>query len=417
MISNARIDNMRAFLYSNIEVSSVCFSCSLTSEGGETYIHKTHSLDKSRIELFMKEAAPGIFDRRRISIFVAIVIGLVIVVKNREAMAPDSLAWSGQTMGTTYSIKAVNDGFSEVEFESLKIEVDELLEEINEQMSTYREKSEISRFNRSRSLEPFDVSPSFGYVVEKALVLSQETVGAFDPTLDPLINLWGFGNRNTSDELPSAREVERALEGVGFGKVVALSRTSIQKKIGSIQLNLNAIAKGHGVDLVSELLFDKGLLNTMVEIGGELRTRGFRLDGTAWRIGIETPDSELFPGESLQATVDLSEKAMATSGSYRNFVLDEEGNVVSHIIDPRTGHPVSHRLASVSVISDTCIRADGVATALFVMGVEEGLAWVDAHDDVEALFLVSNGENGFQQVSSSGFVNSPVENELNTSGE
>ena len=306
-------------------------------------------------------------------------------------------------MGTTYSIKAFNNDLSASDFKALREDVESLLEDLNDQMSTYRKESEISRFNRSDSTDPFKVSPSFAEVAQVALDVGKRSDGAFDPTLDPLINLWGFGNRGRSPDLPSDEQIQLALGKTGYANLEVLAPDRIRKKLPVLQLNLNAIAKGYAVDAVSDLLRSRGLANTLVEIGGEIYASGLGEEGRPWKVGIETPNPDSLPGESLNAVIELADKAIATSGKYRNFILDEDGNTLSHILDPRSGRPVTHRLASVSVVANDCIFADGIATAAFVMGAEEGLVWIESMNDVEALFIVAEGDGGFRQIASSGF--------------
>jgi thiamine biosynthesis lipoprotein len=338
------------------------------------------------------------------TVFVALVlVGLSIWMIRRDPPISERLAWEGFTMGTTYSIQAVNTDLGLREFEALRGDVDRLLEDLNDQMSTYRSESEISLFNRYRSTDSFDVSSSFGKVVETALEISEQTGGAFDPTLDPLINLWGFGDRGPAAELPTDEQISETLEIIGFQHLRAISSTQIQKDQIDLQLNLNAIAKGFGVDAVSDLLLSKGLANSFVEIGGEIYARGLGWGGRPWTVGIETPNPDSLPGESLDAKIEVSNWAVATSGSYRNFVKNEDGRTVSHILDPRVGRPVSHHLASVSVIADSCLIADAIATALFVMGPDEGLQWIESYPEAEALFIVAGSDGEFRQTASSGF--------------
>lgn len=346
---------------------------------------------------------PRRFNPRKTLFAASVIVGLMIWMTLREEPAPDRLYLEGFTMGTTYSIKALNDGLSVPDFKTLREDIGRLLEDLNDQMSTYRDESEISRFNRSDSTDPFEVSPSFAKVAQAALVLGERSKGAFDPTLDPLINLWGFGNRSPSPDLPSDEQVKLALEEIGYADLEVLSPARIRKKRPALQLNLNAIAKGYAVDAVSDLLRSRGLVNTMVEIGGEVYASGLGEEGRLWTVGIETPSPDSLPGESLHAVIELNDRAVSTSGSYRNFILDEEGKTLSHILDPRNGRPVAHRLASVSVLANDCTYADGISTAAFVMGAEEGLAWIESMKDVEALFIVSELDGSFRQIASSGF--------------
>ncbi|MBL4576111.1 MAG: FAD:protein FMN transferase [Opitutaceae bacterium] len=346
---------------------------------------------------------PRQFDPRKTIFVGSVIVALTVWMIFRGQPAPDQLSLDGFTMGTTYSIKAINEDLSVTEFKALREDVERLLEDLNDQMSTYRDQSEISRFNRSDSIDPFEVSPSFAKVVQAALDVGERSKNAFDPALDPLINLWGFGHRRPSPGLPSEEQIQLALKKTGYANLEIVSQTWIRKKVPGLQLNLNAIAKGYAVDAISDLLRNRGLANTFVEIGGEIYVRGLGEGGRPWRVGIETPNPDLLPGESLDAVIELVDKAIATSGRYRNFILDKEGNTLSHILDPRTGHPVTHRLASVSVVATDCMFADGIATAVFVMGEEEGLDWIESMPDVEAFFIIAESDGSFRRILSSGF--------------
>ena len=294
---------------------------------------------------------------------------------------------AGRTMGTTYSVRVVDppDDLSELRFA-----IDAELRRVNSEMSTYLKSSEISRFNRSESTDWFDVSPSFAEVVTASLQLARRTGGAFDPTIGPYIDLWNFGAAERTGAVPSEEALAGVSEAVGWRKLhVRDDPPAIRKDVAGLSIDLSAIAKGHGVDRVVELLGRMGHDNVFVEIGGEVRVAGDK-HGEPWRVGIQKPDSTM---SDLMVAHQMSEAnlAMATSGDYRNFF--EVGGVrYSHMIDPRTRRPVTHRLASVSVVDDSCMMADGWATALTVLGDREG-ADLAAANRLSAL-LISRGGDG-----------------------
>ena len=239
-------------------------------------------------------------------------------------------------------------------------------------------------------------------MTERASALSHATAGAFDPTLNPLINLWGFGNEGHLKLLPSSEDVTEALAQCGIEHLHFSPGPAIRKTISNLQLNLSAIAKGYAVDTLSELFWEYGLTNTYVEIGGEIRVNGHNRDGRPWRIGIDLPADNASPGKAIAGVFALRNRAVATSGDYRNYFEDSNGHRRSHLIDPRTGTLISYRLASVSVIATNCMIADGIATALMVMGEEQGLPWVEDHDHVEALFISRETDDTFRHVQSTG---------------
>ncbi|QDU90013.1 Thiamine biosynthesis lipoprotein ApbE precursor [Pirellulimonas nuda] len=300
---------------------------------------------------------------------------------------------SGPTMGTRYNVSVVlpADG-NAAEVARLQSLVDGLLKTVNDQMSTYQADSELSRFNAQQGTDWFEVSPETAAVVQLALEVAEQTQGAFDPTVGPVVNLWGFGPDGRRDAPPTDAQIAAALARVGYRKVEARSEPpALKKSAPDVYLDLSAIAKGYGSDAVSELLLGEGVGSSMVEIGGEVRTRGAKPDGSPWRIGVEKPDSE---GRTVEAVVELRDGALATSGDYRNF-FEEGGKRYSHTIDPKTGRPVTHTLATVSVRTPTCAEADALATGLLVMGPRAGYDWCE-QNEVAALFIERTDE-GFRE--------------------
>lgn len=321
----------------------------------------------------------------------------------RDARAPADPHWTGETMGTIYNIRVAGARMSLKELEALQAAVAARLVDVNSRMSHYQPDSELSRFNRSDSTEPFAISEPFARVLRFAIDLHHKSGGVFDPALGSLIDLWGFGPAGRVTKAPSQEEVDRVLPSVGCKHLAMAGETSIRKDVPGLQLNLSAVAKGYGVDEAARVLAQHGIRNYFVEIGGEVVAEGLNAKGSPWRVGVEVPDPEAFPGEAIEAVFELSHAAVATSGDYRNFFVDDDGRRFSHILDPRTGRPITHHLASVSVVADDCMTADGLATTLYVMGEREGAAWLArAYPGVEALFIVRNQDGSFAGMATPG---------------
>lgn len=312
---------------------------------------------------------------------------------------------SGGTMGTFYEVTIAGD-LSETEQQELQTDIEETLAEVNRQMSTYDPESEISHFNRSESTDWFDVSPGFAQVAKEALAIAEATNGLFDPTVGPLIDLWRFGPEKDITDLPTAEEIAAAREHVGFDKLeVRLDPPAIRKSDPKTKLDLSAIAKGYGVDEVSWTIQRLRHENFLVNIGGEILAHGFRKTGEPWRLAIEKPVAD---SREIQSLVPLSDQAMATSGDYRNF-YELDGKRISHTINPTTGQPVTHLLHSVSVIAEDCMTADGMATALLVMGPEAAWAFAEKHELLVYLAYTENDK--LKTHSSPDFPLQPFENE------
>ena len=304
-------------------------------------------------------------------------------------------------MGTTYHIKVVSDYFKDIS--GLKEKIDKRLEEINASMSIYQKDSEISRFNRLKITgQKFEVSQDFAQVILTAKRLYRLTDGAWDGSIYPLVNLWGFGISEKNNKIPSKREIDRLLPDVGFDKIDLVEKRYLIKKKASVTLDLGSIAKGYAVDEVAELIRKEDLKNFLVEIGGEVYASGLRKDGGCWRIGVNSPREDALYDE-VHKVVTLKDKAFATSGDYRNFFEIDEKRY-SHVLDPKTGYPVANGVVSVSIIADTCVFADGLATAVMVMGRKKGLELVKRIDDVECLIVVRNQDGAFKNFASRGFI-------------
>jgi FAD:protein FMN transferase len=296
---------------------------------------------------------------------------------------------SGQTMGTSYRI-VLAVPLDASERASIQADVDQTLNKLEDQMSTWRPDSELSRFNASTSTEWFPVSRDTAFVVSEAKKIWQLSDGAFDPTVAPLIKLWHFAEDSVERTLPTDAAVAQAKAAIGFGQIeVRLDPPALLKQRPELQLNLSAIAKGYAVDVVSELLTTRQAAGHLVEIGGEMRSYGRKSDGSSWTAGIETPDA--LPRQ-LHAALRLDDQSLATSGDYRNY-FEVNGQRYSHTIDPANGRPVTHNLTSVSVLADNCLRADALATAIEVLGPERGMKLAEQQN--VAIYQIIRSESGF----------------------
>ena len=293
--------------------------------------------------------------------------GLVLTVLVSCSSSNETLHIAGNTMGTTYHVTIVNPGLNQ---QSVEPEAEQLLQALNQQMSTYIESSELSALNRAELGVWLPVSRELFEVLELSQVIAGESGGAFDVTLGPVVNLWGFGPDSTDNKVPSTEQIEALLSKTGMNTYELDSTQSTVRKLKPIYIDLSAIAKGYAADKLANMLTAKGYQNYLIEIGGELRVSGKSSRDLPWRLAIEQPT--LIPGEVFQAMA-VSNGGIATSGDYRNF-FEVEGIRYSHTIDPDTGSPVNHQLASVTVIAQTAAAADAWATALNVLGTCKGLA-------------------------------------------
>ncbi|MDD3715623.1 MAG: FAD:protein FMN transferase [Candidatus Marinimicrobia bacterium] len=303
------------------------------------------------------------------------------------------LVFRGQTMGTFYTVKIAGktDPHKQAEIPNT---IDSVLTAVNRSLNRYDKNSEIAAFNRYRGQDFFPVSAAFMEVTRTADQIYRGSGAAFDPTVSRLVRLWGFGD-DGAVEAPHPDTLAAALQHVGFNKL-KIHGNALQKSDPFLELDYSAIAKGYGVDRLTEALQRRGYENVLVEIGGELRVLG-RREGKAWRVAVASPESF----EAYSAVISLNNKACATSGDYRQYYL-LEGKRYSHLIDPGTGHPIEHELTSVSVIADNCMLADAVATAAIVMGKEKGMAFVESLQGVEAYFIYHDG-TALQSIHSSGW--------------
>ena len=310
---------------------------------------------------------------------------------------PPSLhKFTGLTMGTSYSV-LLNAKTLPLPRPSLQARFDAILKRVNGETSTYLPESELSRINAVNSTAWLDVSPSLMQVLQAARHLSRLTQGAFDVSIAPLTELWGFGP-GQDFTVPGQEQIARVLPLVDHEKLqldVAASR--LKKAHGDISLDLSAIAKGYAVDRLAEYLEQLRVANYLVEIGGEIRARGVNDKRRPWQIGIEQP---VIDQRAVRHLIQLENTAMATSGDYRNF-FERDGRRYSHVIDPRNGRPISHELVSVTVLHPSTMLADAWATALLVLGPETGYE-LAAHNGLAAYFIMHDNE-GFRDASTQEF--------------
>lgn len=296
---------------------------------------------------------------------------------------------AGATMGTTWHVTAIAPAGGDLDAGVLQSGIEERLEAVNASMSTYRRDSEISRFNRAPVEEWFQVSPDFYLVLSAAMAIGWESRGAYDVTVGPLVNLWGFGPDGSVSVAPDPEAIRETLERVGQDKLRVDGEGYRVRKLADLYLDFSSIAKGFAVDEVARWLAGEGIEDFLVEVGGEMRVSGLSGRGDPWRIGIERPEAGVM---AVERTVRLQNVAVATSGDYRNY-FEVEGRRYSHSIDPRTGYPVAHELVSVTVVHPSSMHADAWATALTVMGAEQ--AWAVAQAAELAVYFIQRSGDGF----------------------
>jgi thiamine biosynthesis lipoprotein len=306
-------------------------------------------------------------------------------------------------MGSPYAVKIVDGKLTENQVVVLKEEIEKTLVEINRQMSNYQPDSELSRFNLAPENVPFKVSSEFSKVTRFALELCRLSDGAFDPTLGPLINLWGFGEKPGEHVVPDENTLRSTMAKIGWKHLKVNERGDLIKDTPALALDLGAVAKGYAVDRMIEVLQKRGLKNLYASIAGEVRVMGLSPRGTKWLLGITVPVDHWRENNPMAAMVSISNKALSTSGDYQNFFIDAKGRRMCHIIDGKTGTPVQHNLAAVTVVAPDSMSADGLSTTLFVLGAEAGLKHVEARENVAALFIIREKDGSFRQIPSSRF--------------
>jgi thiamine biosynthesis lipoprotein len=302
--------------------------------------------------------------RRWLFYCAALAVSLVLGCADKDG----SLELAGGTMGTTWHV-TYTPGFQSISSQQVQQGIEDILEAVNRSMSTYRADSEISRFNLSPNDEWFAVSAGFKQVLQAAVEIGELSGGAYDVTVGPVVNLWGFGPNAGEDAVPPASELQAVLAGIGQDKLRFDAQNRQVLKTGKLALDFSSIAKGYGVDQVAQWLASLGVSDYLVEVGGELRLHGKSPRGDPWRIAIEQPDAMT---GSVAVAISLGDNALATSGDYRNY-FEVGGRRYSHTIDPRTGYPITHDLVSVTVVHSLAMMADAWATAFMVMGAEQAM--------------------------------------------
>ena len=308
---------------------------------------------------------------------------------------PAIVSLRGQIFGTSWLVSLRVPENSIVSSTSVQSAVEIELARIDGVMSTWKVDSELSLLNASESGVWYALSEELMQLLSLARELHQQSDGAFDITIGPLVNLWGFGPDGKPESTPPRMFIDAARERVGIDKFELDPANGRIRKSADIYLDLSAVAKGYAVDAVGDLLRARGVANYLVEIGGEIRVGGEKQEGEPWQIGVESPTSS---ERGLQRVLALSDIGMATSGDYRNY-FSEDGKRYSHIIDPVTGAPIEHNLASVTVLHPSVARADAWATALLVLGAERGLAVAESNG-LAVFMLVKEGEEFVERYSS-----------------
>ena len=309
---------------------------------------------------------------------VALIVGTVFILSGSKYYTNE-----GQIFGTTYHITyaGTNDLDKEIRAE---------LQRVDDALSMFNKQSVLSKFNRN---EKYDVSNArFNDVVRLSLQLSRETDGAFDITVAPLVNEWGFGFKHR--ERINASKIDSLRAFVGYDKLF-YEGDRLNKRDSRVTIDCGAVAKGYGVDCVARLLSSKGCTNYMVEIGGEVVVKGKNAKGKKWTIGINKPvDDSTKNVSEVQSILHVSDCGIATSGNYRNFYY-VDGRKVSHTIDPKTGQPVQHSLLSATVLTPSCAKSDALATSFMVMGLDRAKAFLAKHKDVQAYFIFADGQGKY----------------------
>ncbi|MEM7170025.1 MAG: FAD:protein FMN transferase [Pseudomonadota bacterium] len=309
----------------------------------------------------------------------------------------DLVSLSGSTMGTSYTVKVLSRA-TDQDLHAVGNEIDGALTGVDRRMSTYRSDSELSLFNVAGRDVEVPLSGDTLAVIEEAGRLNLLTEGSFDPTIGPIVDLWGFGPEENRQQVPLAQKISDLRPKVGFDKIAINSAApSLSKKSEGVRLDLSGIAKGYGVDLVASVLDARGIDQYLIEVGGELRSRGLGPGDRPWRVGIEKP---IAGAQDLQQIVELENAAMATSGNYRLF-FEQQGQNYSHIIDPGSGRPVEHSLASVTVVAETTMQADALSTALLVMGPKKAMKLAANHNI--AAFFITGSQGSFAESPSPAF--------------
>lgn len=312
-------------------------------------------------------------------------IGISLIFSCNTVNPKNYISISGYTQGTTYHIT-----YNSPKGINYQADIEELLNKFNLSLSIYNSESIVSRINRNDSCVIVD--EWFITVYKKSLEVYKATEGAFDITVGPLVNAWGFGPEKINK--PDSITVDYLLQFIGMDKI-DLKGDTLYKQFPEIKLDFNAIAQGYSADIIAGFLDERGVIDYMVEVGGEIIVRGVNKNGNLWRIGIDKPlEDSLADNRELQAIINLTSKALATSGNYRKY-YEEDGIKYSHSINPKTGYPEKSNLLSVTVLADKAITADAYATSFMIMGMEKSYKFAVEHEDLEAYFIYSDEQGNF----------------------
>ena len=317
---------------------------------------------------------------------VVLIVGTVLILRKQAPYQTDE----GFVFGTMYKITYQSK-------ENLKKEIEAELRKVDNSLSPFNKRSVITRINDNTDLS---ADSMLVYVYNMARSISEETQGAYDITVAPLVNAWGFGFKTQA--FPDSAKIDSLRRIVGYRKIRLTPEGKFEKRDPRVMLDCSSIAKGFGVDCVARLLESKGIRNFMVEIGGEVVVKGENPKMEKWRIGINRPvDDSLAVNQELQTVLEITDAGMATSGNYRNFYY-KDGKKYAHNIDPRTGYPVQHNILSSTVIADNCAKADAYATAFMVLGLDSAKIICNAHPELDAYFIYEDKEGKLRTYSTEG---------------
>lgn len=336
--------------------------------------------------------------KKMIGGLLAVAMALSLTACQKETQI---ISLSGKTMGSTYHIKYLDEGNMQ-DPQQVHADIEAVLKDVNQKMSTYIKDSELSLFNQNTQINtPIEISADFAKVMAEAIRLNKVTDGALDVTVGPVVNLWGFGPEKRPERQPTPEQLKERQAWVGIDKI-ALDMNgktpTLTKFIPQVYVDLSSIAKGFGVDQVADKLAELKAQNYMVEIGGEIRAKGKNAEGKPWQIAIEKPSTT---GErAVENIIGLDNMGMATSGDYRIY-FEENGQRFAHEIDPKTGYPIQHHLASITVLAPTTMTADGLSTGLFVLGEDKALALAEQQNI--PVYLIIKTAQGFETKMSSAF--------------
>lgn len=320
------------------------------------------------------------------------IVGVVLLLACACARPPQKVMFGGEAQGTYYAVT-----YFDAEGRNFQAQVDSILKAFDLSVSMWVPGSIISRVNNGDTLALPD--DWFTDIFNRSVIIAEKTGGAFDFTIGPLVNAWGFGFKGKIKM--DQQKVDSLLPLVDYRKVRLDDNLRVIRPEG-VRFDFNAIAQGYSVDVIGNFLATKGIANYLVDIGGEVLGKGHKPDGSPWYVGIENPAADSLSERTIHTKVRLTGKALATSGNYRKF-YEQDGVRYSHTIDPRTGYPVRHNLLSVSVLANDCATADGFATAFMVMGLEKSLEFLENEPGLEAFFIYDGGSGLYLSQMTKGF--------------